>query len=221
MELQADRQETESRGLTRTLTGRGNAFTPPTPDTPPCTPEVPCPRAEDRSTEQVLDRVAADFVKQLDTGSARHALVYGAAWQQHDIDFSAIDYRWNNAGVLDHATVDPAQVPQTEATSWNLYLRDRIGLFDDRLQLTLGGRYDRYDYSPQLSDTFEDDTGTVGDVSCVAPTWQAGISYEFMPHQSLRRSEERRVGTECVSTCRSRWSTYNSKKEKQTNKDNE
>src|SRR3546814_12539701 len=24
----------------------------------------------------------------------------------------------------------------------------------------------------------------------------------------LRRSEERRVGKECVSTCRSRWSTY-------------
>src|SRR3546814_20267210 len=28
------------------------------------------------------------------------------------------------------------------------------------------------------------------------------------------RSEESRVGTECVSTCRSRWSTYNKKKKK-------
>src|SRR3546814_12479001 len=28
----------------------------------------------------------------------------------------------------------------------------------------------------------------------------------------LGRSEERRVGKECVSTCRSRWSPYNSKK---------
>src|SRR3546814_16113769 len=27
-----------------------------------------------------------------------------------------------------------------------------------------------------------------------------------------RRSEERRVGKECVSTCRSRWSTYHSQK---------
>ena len=185
MELQADRQETQSHGITRILTGSGNSFTPPTPNTTPCTPEVPCPRAEDRSTEQVLDRVAVDFVKRRDTGNARHALVYGAAWQQRDIDFSAIDYRWNNAGVLDDATVDPAQVPQTEATAWNLYLRDRIGLLDDRLQLTLGARYDRYDYSPQLSDTFEDDTGTVGDVSFAAPAWQAGISYEFVPHQSL------------------------------------
>src|SRR3546814_3527758 len=27
-------------------------------------------------------------------------------------------------------------------------------------------------------------------------------------HQTLTRSEERRVGKECVSTCRSRWSPY-------------
>src|SRR3546814_12363255 len=33
------------------------------------------------------------------------------------------------------------------------------------------------------------------------------------------RSEERRVGKECVSTCRSRWSPYNSnKKKKRTSK---
>src|SRR3546814_15160843 len=31
------------------------------------------------------------------------------------------------------------------------------------------------------------------------------------PHSS-RRSEERRVGKECVSTCRSRWSPYHYKK---------
>src|SRR3546814_19925508 len=30
----------------------------------------------------------------------------------------------------------------------------------------------------------------------------------------LERSEERRVGKECVSTCRSRWSPYHSKKQK-------
>src|SRR3546814_3871740 len=33
---------------------------------------------------------------------------------------------------------------------------------------------------------------------------------EFLSHESflLERSEERRVGKECVSTCRSRWSPY-------------
>src|SRR3546814_15355623 len=32
---------------------------------------------------------------------------------------------------------------------------------------------------------------------------------------SFRRSEERRVGKECVSTCRSRWSPYHEKKKLQ------
>src|SRR3546814_14937193 len=34
------------------------------------------------------------------------------------------------------------------------------------------------------------------------------------------RSEERRVGKECVSTCRSRWSPYHSKKKKKNRHDN-
>src|SRR3546814_16857044 len=33
-----------------------------------------------------------------------------------------------------------------------------------------------------------------------------------LPLTRRRRSEERRVGKECVSTCRSRWSPYHSKK---------
>src|SRR3546814_15403126 len=36
--------------------------------------------------------------------------------------------------------------------------------------------------------------------------------------QVLKRSEERRVGKECVSTCRSRWSPYHYKNNKQTEK---
>src|SRR3546814_15942214 len=37
----------------------------------------------------------------------------------------------------------------------------------------------------------------------IAPDWTT---------YPLNRSEERRVGKECVSTCRSRWSPYHSKK---------
>src|SRR3546814_15097473 len=33
--------------------------------------------------------------------------------------------------------------------------------------------------------------------------------YEGKPKSVITRSEERRVGQECVSTCRSRWSPYN------------
>src|SRR3546814_16987490 len=35
-----------------------------------------------------------------------------------------------------------------------------------------------------------------------------------------RRSEERRVGKECVSTCRSRWSQYHSKKQQRREQPN-
>lgn len=182
LQVQADRQRTESRGITRVSTGSGTSANPvATPNTTPCTPALPCDRAEDRSTEQVLDRIAFDFDKR----SGSHALAYGAARQQREIDFTAIDYRWNNAGALDSATVDPAQVPRTDAVSWNLYLADRIDLLDDRLQLSLGGRYDRYDYSPRLGGTFVDPSGTVRDVSFAAPSGQAGISYAFLPHQTL------------------------------------
>src|SRR3546814_17840956 len=34
----------------------------------------------------------------------------------------------------------------------------------------------------------------------------------YGPQAQRNRSEERRVGKECVSTCRSRWSPYHSKK---------
>src|SRR3546814_14940012 len=37
---------------------------------------------------------------------------------------------------------------------------------------------------------------------------------EFRVRGENGRSEERRVGKECVSTCRSRWSPYHSKKNK-------
>src|SRR3546814_14405897 len=34
------------------------------------------------------------------------------------------------------------------------------------------------------------------------------LHFSFNRRQSRKRSEERRVGKECVSTCRSRWSPY-------------
>src|SRR3546814_18532069 len=36
----------------------------------------------------------------------------------------------------------------------------------------------------------------------------------FLTDEEVVRSEERRVGKECVSTCRSRWSPYHKKKKK-------
>src|SRR3546814_11118240 len=50
-----------------------------------------------------------------------------------------------------------------------------------------------------------------------AAALECGVTSEATEEADQRggRSEERRVGKECVSTCRSRWSTYHSKKNKQ------
>src|SRR3546814_20312043 len=61
------------------------------------------------------------------------------------------------------------------------------------------------------------DTGSVGAVTA-RNLLQSGFDGPVMPvHPSARRSEERRVGKECVSTCRSRGSQYHTKK---THKEN-
>src|SRR3546814_12983798 len=36
----------------------------------------------------------------------------------------------------------------------------------------------------------------------------AAVDRDRLPDEIIARSEERRVGKECVSTCRSRWSPY-------------
>src|SRR3546814_18651856 len=46
----------------------------------------------------------------------------------------------------------------------------------------------------------------------------AGLPEGAVPADPARRSEERRVGKECVSTCRSRWSPYHYKKKQYKNK---
>src|SRR3546814_13609187 len=43
------------------------------------------------------------------------------------------------------------------------------------------------------------------DASRIPPEWYSWLHHQIDGHPD--RSEERRVGNECVSTCRSRWST--------------
>src|SRR3546814_11255090 len=47
--------------------------------------------------------------------------------------------------------------------------------------------------------------------------WSLTYAFEYLAREEIyARSEERRVGKECVSTCRSRWSPYHQKTNKQT-----
>src|SRR3546814_18202646 len=52
------------------------------------------------------------------------------------------------------------------------------------------------------------------------PVWTSSrIRSVERPAQASARSEERRVGKECVSTCRSRWSPYHKKQKKKKKND--
>ncbi len=174
LDAQLDRQVTDSRGLTTIVAGSGCPGG-----------AVPCLRAEDRATEQTVDRAALDFSKVLDAGGTRHDVVYGLAWQQRDVDFTAVDTRWNAAGDIATVDQDPRQVPKTDVRAWNLYLRDSLSLLDERLLLSAGARYDRYDYSPMVDETFVDPTGSVRDVRFSAPSWQVGAEFRFLPDPAL------------------------------------
>src|SRR3546814_11954014 len=64
---------------------------------------------------------------------------------------------------------------------------------------------DNYLFFGSVRDNISFGAPHVDDESILRAANVAGVS-DF-----LRRSEERRVGKECVSTCRSRWSPYHSK----------
>src|SRR3546814_4458083 len=50
--------------------------------------------------------------------------------------------------------------------------------------------------------------GACARVGLVADQEDLALGESGLPEQPHRRSEERRVGKECVSTCRYRWSPY-------------
>src|SRR3546814_14195868 len=68
-----------------------------------------------------------------------------------------------------------------------------------------------YITATHLLERVQDRTLVVNDPAAVrnAPEKLFVLDFQqFMPPTLVTRSEERRVGKECVSTCRSRWSRY-------------
>src|SRR3546814_12032655 len=56
--------------------------------------------------------------------------------------------------------------------------------------------------------TFAVPTDSTGLELANAPEWSGSVSADYVIPVGFGRSEERRVGKECVSTCRYRWSPY-------------
>src|SRR3546814_1676524 len=76
----------------------------------------------------------------------------------------------------------------------NFILRDDFEGAETRLRAGFADGTDEYRVSQALGNSW--DSGNVL------------VSLEYFKRDELLRSEERRVGKECVSACRSRWSPY-------------
>ena len=175
MEWRYDHQKQDTAGLTTMLF---NSATCPQG-------QRPCLRTEDRDYAQKLDRMTVHFDKVFDSGAVTHALMYGLAYQTRDAEFSAVDTRYvGQTGQVALIEVDPDLVPRTDIDSWNLYVRDRIEV-GQRFGVTAGLRYDRYDYQPSFDAQFGDPSGTIGDVSFSAPTWQLGADFRLTDAQTI------------------------------------
>lgn len=185
LEATVDRQENYIQGQTNVLVASG------TSGGTRCSVTTLCSRQEFRWDTQERDRAAVDLDKSFEAGGMRHALVYGAAWQQADIDWNSVDSRWNNAGQLVSRDTDPSLWPNTRETSWTVYARDKVRLLEDRLTLTGGLRYDSYKYTPKVRATssgdsgYTDGGGSVGVSEFRSPTWNLGADFRITDTQSL------------------------------------
>lgn len=185
LEATVDHQKSYIQGQTNIQVASGST------GTTRCSAIALCRRQENRWDTQELDRAAIDLVKGWDTGGVHHDLVYGGAWQEGKIHWNSVDSRWDNTGALVSRDTDPSLWPDTKETDWNVYLRDKVRLLDDRLTLTGGLRYDSYRYVPQTrpggdgQSGYEDGGGSVGVSKFSSPTWNAGAEFKFTDTQSI------------------------------------
>src|SRR3546814_16612273 len=99
--------------------------------------------------------------------------------------------------------VDRLDVGDREGPKWLELLQQPVGLLGRRFRLPLSHTL----IDVLLRDVAEGVGGAEGSDELFALALQQRASARF---ELLARSEERRVGKECVSTCRSRWSPYHS-----------
>src|SRR3546814_16626056 len=90
---------------------------------------------------------------------------------------------------------------------------DRLLEHDDALVAGMTRQHVAVDALGFLGKPF-DEVGRVGNLAARLRQRLALFAGQQFGERVLVRSEERRIGKECVSTCRSRWSPYNKKNTK-------
>jgi len=134
--------------------------------------------------EQDIDGGFLQFGKAIETGSINHYFTYGADY-----------FRTANASIRDGGTFAADGTPQfefsplptrdfplTDFAQSAVFLQDEIGLIDDRLLLSPGLRYDRFEADARSDDVYEN--GNPGqpepeDYEDSEVTWRFGAVYRF------------------------------------------
>jgi hemoglobin/transferrin/lactoferrin receptor protein len=143
------------------------------------TPAVaPCHRTENRDYTQELHKTVFHFDKAI----SNHRLSYGVDAEEKSVDYADVKTRY--LGTTSQVGVGWPQlgtdfVPQTDVSTYSIFARDQVSLVDGRLLVNAGVRYDSIKYSPSFSSQYVDNSGTVGDVTFSAPTWQLGASWHL------------------------------------------
>lgn len=90
-------------------------------------------------------QLSAQFDKGVSWAGYDHSIVYGLNASQTEVDNTS------NVYYLDSGTVeDKSYIPKTDGKKYGLYLQDEIQLTDS-WSVSLGIRYDRYEYNPEGS----------------------------------------------------------------------
>lgn len=146
---------------------------------------APCNRTEHRDYDQEIHKT----VLHLDKTIANHTLGYGVSIEEKSVTYADVKTRY--VGTTSEVGVGWPQlggdfVPDTDVGSYGIYVRDQISLVDNRLLVNTGVRFDHYKYSPSLNNSqFNDNSGTVNDVTFSSPTWQLGASWNLTAQHIL------------------------------------
>lgn len=104
-------------------------------------------RQRESSFDQDIEGAFLQFTKSLDAAGANHRISYGADYYQTDNRGRRTGGTYDGAGnpLPEFLPLPTRDFPPTEVTQTALFLQDEIALFDGRLLLSPGVRYDRFE----------------------------------------------------------------------------
>ncbi|MEM6708468.1 MAG: TonB-dependent hemoglobin/transferrin/lactoferrin family receptor [Pseudomonadota bacterium] len=172
-----DYQELETSGVTTFAFSQFNAD--PTDD---------YLRTENRAFNQEMLRFALDFENAFETGAVSHQLVYGFEYQDRTLSNELFDIRRETldpTSALRSFTVDPTWIPETDVNRLSFYVRDELTL-TSQLSVFGGLRYDNTEYSPSITESFEDPTGdAVNDADYGAFVGELGVRFAITDNHAI------------------------------------